>query len=88
MPEGLIGITAGEAEGVELHAGDLEPGEPAPQHGEEPVDGNMEEEPELVGTEGVVAQAIGEAANLEVGLDHNLTTKIAVRRQPPQFTAV
>src|ERR671923_2625380 len=55
-----------EPQRVELHPSDVEPGEPAAERGQEPVDGDMQEQPEVVGTEGVVAQAIGKAAGFEV----------------------
>src|SRR5215207_6195872 len=54
-----------EPQRVQLHPLDLAP-EPAAQSIEQPIGGRMQQEPELVGPEAVVAETVGEAGALQV----------------------
>src|SRR5579859_2523237 len=65
-PDPATNLEEPEAQRIELHPADTEPHEPAAQGGQEPVDGDMQEQPEGVGEEGVIAQPIDEAALLEI----------------------
>src|SRR5919202_2399255 len=55
-----------QAEGIELHMRMATGGEPAAQRVEEPVDGCMQDEAELIGPEAMIAQAVGEAGPLDI----------------------
>jgi len=66
-----------EAQGIQLHAGHAARAEPTSDRVEQPIGGGMKEEPELIGPEGVVTQAIGEAGVFEV-LDSELETTTAM----------
>src|ERR671934_417610 len=55
-----------EAQGAELEVGHAEPSQPAADGIQQPVGGAVQQEAELVGPERVAAQAIGEAALLEI----------------------
>src|SRR5436305_8945001 len=55
-----------EAQRPELDVRDLALFEPAPDRVEQPVGSRVEEQPELIGPEGMTAQPIGEAVVLEV----------------------
>src|SRR5579859_5184488 len=55
-----------QAQGVELERRIALRGEPAAQRIEQPVGGGMEQQPELVGPEAAITEAIGDAGALEV----------------------
>src|SRR5919197_4064142 len=55
-----------QAEGIELHRRMASGGEPAAQRVEEPVDGCMQDEAELIGPEAMSTQAVGEAGPLDI----------------------
>jgi len=55
-----------EAEGVELHTGNAELDQPVPECVQEPVGRGVQQEPELIGPEGMIAQPVGKAGIFEV----------------------
>ena len=55
-----------QAEGVEMDAHHPGMHQPAAQRIQQPVDGGMQQQPELVGRKGMTTQAIGEAVVLEI----------------------
>src|ERR687884_309605 len=66
LADAATDLEQAQTQGVELETRMATGGEPAAQRVQQPVDGGVQEEAELVGPEAVVAQAGGEARALEV----------------------